>query len=87
MYYLADISGASKEVVWRSWRTLLVLGYIGAHKLSNTGGAGAVDSLSSAAVEYEVHSISRFQACIMRRHSHEFKHKDIHRHSHKYTHR
>ena len=76
MYYLAEISGASKEVVWRSWRTLLILGYIGADKISKTGAAGAqvitqyeagaVDSLSSAAVEYKLHLISRFQACIMR---------------------
>ena len=41
MYYLAEISGASKEVVWRSWRRPLVVGYTGADKLSKTGAAGA----------------------------------------------
>ena len=41
MYYLAEISGASKEVVWGSWRRPLVVGYSGAEKLSRTGAASA----------------------------------------------
>ncbi len=41
MYYLGEISGASKGMDRRSWRTSLVAEYIGADKSSKAGAAGA----------------------------------------------